>query len=153
MFNGSGDLHLVLQRKGILDSIAASQSLRDVTWIFTDSQSSDEVGAAAVADYIHAAQTRRSSLISIILTCDGDENVRRMTSKHRGKTKLNDVNILLDIRRDEDLYRFGGKAELELNVTQLSAASAAQTIAEFITMTTSIVIKQGVEEQVKVVNA
>ncbi|KAL8722297.1 MAG: hypothetical protein Q9225_001202 [Loekoesia sp. 1 TL-2023] len=128
-------------RKGILDSIATSQSLRDVTWIFTDSQSSGEVGATAVADYIHAAQTRGSLLISVILTCDGDENVRRMTSKQRGKTKLNDVSILLDIRRDEDLYRFGGKAELELDVSQLSVASAAQTIAEFITKTTFIAVE------------
>ncbi|KAL8905051.1 MAG: hypothetical protein Q9207_002866 [Kuettlingeria erythrocarpa] len=122
-------------RKGILDSIAASDSLRDVTWIFTDSQSSDEVGSAAVADYIHAARARGSQVLSVILICEEAENIRRMRTGQRGRTKLNDADILLMIRRTEDLYRFGGKAELELDVTLFSPAEAAHKILEFVTRT------------------
>ncbi|KAL8834252.1 MAG: hypothetical protein Q9170_003839 [Blastenia crenularia] len=118
---------------GILDSIAKSKSLKDITWIFTDSQSSDEVGAAAVADYIHAAQTKGASVVSVILTCDQEENVRRVLSEQRGKTKLDNVDVLLGIRQEEDLYRFGGKAELELDVTRMSAVAAAHEIADFVT--------------------
>ncbi|KAL8715931.1 MAG: hypothetical protein Q9220_000598 [cf. Caloplaca sp. 1 TL-2023] len=121
-----------LMRKGILDSIAGSKSLVDVTWVFTDSQSSDEVGAAAVADYIDAARTRGSQLISIILTCSRTENVRRLGAEHRGKTKLSDAHVLQVIRREEDIYRFGGDAELELDVTRLSAAIAAEKILDFV---------------------
>ncbi|KAL8762088.1 MAG: hypothetical protein Q9184_001860 [Pyrenodesmia sp. 2 TL-2023] len=122
-------------RKGILDSIATSESLKDVTWIFTDSQSSDAVGSAAVADYIHAAHTKGSQLISVILTCAEDENSRRVKSEQRGGTKLHDVDVLLGIRRTEDLYRFGGKAELELDVTLLSPIEAAHEIVGFVTQT------------------
>lgn len=130
-------LHPGLQRKGILDSIATSHSLKDITWIFTDSQSSDEVGSAAVADYIHAAETRGSLMVSIILRCGDDENFRRLISEQRGKTKLDDVDILRDIRRTEDLYHFGGKTELDLDVTFISAAVAARQIADFLTKTVS----------------
>ncbi|KAL8696517.1 MAG: hypothetical protein Q9201_007623 [Fulgogasparrea decipioides] len=120
-------------RKGILDSIATSTTLMDVTWIFTDSQSSDEVGSAAVADYIHAAKRRRSPLISVILTCNTDENLRRLQAELRGKTKLNDIDVLLEIRESEDLYHFGGDTELTLDVTELSPVAAAQKILNFVT--------------------
>ncbi|KAI4156434.1 MAG: hypothetical protein L6R39_001105 [Caloplaca ligustica] len=122
-------------RQCILNSIASSDSLKDTTWVFTDSQSSDEVGSAAVADYIHAARQRGSPLISIVLTCEEVENACRITSEKRGKTKLGNVDILRGIRSTEDLYRFGGKAELELDVTTLSAVSAARSIAGFVTNT------------------
>ncbi|KAL8738293.1 MAG: hypothetical protein Q9181_000882 [Wetmoreana brouardii] len=120
-------------RKGILDSIATSTTLMDVTWIFTDSQSSDEVGSAAVADYIHAARTRSSPLISVILMCNTDENLRRLKAELRGKTKLNDTDVLLEIRESKDLYHFGGDAELTLDVTELSPVAAAQKILDFVT--------------------
>ncbi|KAL8930731.1 MAG: hypothetical protein Q9208_000272 [Pyrenodesmia sp. 3 TL-2023] len=122
-------------RKGILDSIATSESLKGVIWIFTDSQSSSKVGSAAVADYIHAARIRGSQLISVVLTCAEDENIRRMKSEQRGGTKLHDVDILLEIRRMEDLYRFGGNAELELDVTILSPIEAARKIVDFVAQT------------------
>ncbi|KAL8946245.1 MAG: hypothetical protein Q9222_007335 [Ikaeria aurantiellina] len=121
-----------LVRKDIPDSIANSESLKDVTWIFTDSQSSDKVGVAAVEDYINVARTRGSRLISIILTCSQTENIRRLGAESRGKTKLTDVNVLRWIRYKEDLYRFGGDAELEMDVTDLSAAAAAEKILNFV---------------------
>lgn len=58
-----------------------------------------------------------------------------MKSEQRGGTKLHDVEILREIRRTEDLYRFGGKVELELDVTLLSPVEAARKIVEFITQT------------------
>ncbi|KAI4236200.1 MAG: hypothetical protein LQ352_008029 [Teloschistes flavicans] len=118
-------------RKGILDSIATSTSLKDVTWIFTDSQSSDAVGAAAVGDYIEAAKTRGSPIISIILDCTAEVNCYRMNAETRGKTKLRDSELLIDIREAEDLYLFGGDRELRLNVTDLTAYAAARKILDF----------------------
>ncbi|KAL8800102.1 MAG: hypothetical protein Q9182_005414 [Xanthomendoza sp. 2 TL-2023] len=121
-----------LVRKSILDSISTSLSLRDVTWVFTDSQSSDKVGQAAVADYIHAAQTRGSPIVSIILGCRAEENVLRLGAAGRLKTKLSDAEILLKIRETEDIYHFGGKAELEIDTTKMSAYHAAQAIFDFV---------------------
>lgn len=76
---------------------------------------------------------RGSPLISIILTCGDSENVRRMLSKQRGKTKSNDVDILRNIRRTEDLCRFRGTAECDIDVTNLSVNAAAHRIADFLT--------------------
>ncbi|KAI4238781.1 MAG: hypothetical protein L6R40_005636 [Gallowayella cf. fulva] len=121
-----------LVRKGILDSISTSVSLKEVTWIFTDSQSSDEVGKAAVADYIHAAEIRGSPIISIILVCASEENLLRVGAKSRGKTKLNDAGILLRTRETENIHHFGGDTETEIDVTKVGAADAAQEIFEFI---------------------
>ncbi|KAL8686500.1 MAG: hypothetical protein Q9218_007060 [Villophora microphyllina] len=119
-------------RKGLLDSIATSTSLKDVTWIFTDSQSSDAVGSAAVADYIHAAETRGSPIISIILNCTLEENCYRMNAESRGKTKLHDCEVLIEVRETEELYLFGGDREFPLNVTDLTAYAAARKIHDFI---------------------
>ncbi|KAL8853939.1 MAG: hypothetical protein Q9221_001247 [Calogaya cf. arnoldii] len=109
-----------LVRSSILNSISTSTSLQDITWIFTDSQSSDKVGQAAVADYIHAAELRGSPIISIILSCSVEENTIRLGAADRRGTKLNDIEILLEIRETEDLYRFGGEMEINIDVTQLS---------------------------------
>ncbi|KAL8786654.1 MAG: hypothetical protein Q9213_002683 [Squamulea squamosa] len=117
---------------GILDSIATSTSLKDVIWIFTDSQSSDEVGRAAVADYISAAETRGSPIISVILMCCAEENVFRLGAASRGKNKLNDADILLEIREKEDIYHFGGAAEIEIDITKMPVHYAAQMIFDFV---------------------
>ncbi|KAL8771844.1 MAG: hypothetical protein Q9209_002782 [Squamulea sp. 1 TL-2023] len=121
-----------LVRQGILSSIATSTSLKDVIWVFTDSQSSDEVGRAAVADYISAAETRGSPIISVILMCCAEENVLRLGAASRGKNKLNDADILLEIREKEDLYHFGGAAEIEIDITKMPVHYAAQKIFDFV---------------------
>ncbi|KAL9000672.1 MAG: hypothetical protein Q9169_000708 [Polycauliona sp. 2 TL-2023] len=119
-------------RRGILKSIATSVSWRDITWVFTDSQSWSGVGKAAVDDYIHAAEMRGSPIISIILSCCPEENVLRLEAADRRETKLNDVEILREIRRTEDLYHFGGAMEIDIDVTGLPAHHAAQTLYDFI---------------------
>ncbi|KAL8736683.1 MAG: hypothetical protein Q9166_000049 [cf. Caloplaca sp. 2 TL-2023] len=121
-----------LVRQGILNVIATSHSLKDVTWIFTDSQSSDEIGRAAVGDYIHAAKTRGSPLISIVLSCCAEENVLRLGAQSRRKSKLDDADVLLEIRETEDIYHFGGETELEIDITKMPIYQAAQKMFEFV---------------------
>lgn len=123
------------QRRVVLDSIATSESTREITWIFTDQQSSDETGASAAQDYAAAAQARQSPFVSIILTCDLEENVRRLTFASRGgesNTKLTDVNILHHIRDTEDIYHFGGELEVEIDVTHKAPDVVAREIEKFI---------------------
>ncbi|EMF13071.1 uncharacterized protein SEPMUDRAFT_155484 [Sphaerulina musiva SO2202] len=122
-------------RRVVLDSIATSESTREITWIFTDQQSSDETGASAAQDYAAAAQARQSSFVSIILTCDLEENVRRLTFASRGgesNTKLTDVDILHHIRDTEDIYHFGGELEIEIDVTHKAPDVVAREIEKFI---------------------
>jgi hypothetical protein len=118
----------------VLDSIADSRSTRDVTWIFTDQQSSSKNGTRAATDYLAAARKCGSPFVSIILHCGLDENIRRLTNCSRGgtNTKLTDESILRNIRDNEDIYRFGGELELEVDITAKSPDAAAQEIERFL---------------------
>jgi hypothetical protein len=117
----------------VLDAIAKSESTKHVTWIFTDSQSSEEVWAAP-KDYTSAAAARGSPFVSIVLTCDLDENITRLTNSSRSgpKTKLTDVDILREIRETEDIMHFGGELELEIDVTTKEPSAVAEEIKAFL---------------------
>jgi hypothetical protein len=110
--------------------MSTSTSTKDVTWIFTDSQSQNELGSLSSGDYHRAVTERGSAFFSIVLMCDFDENEKRIQSTERGlRTKLTDVSILKTIRNEEGLFRFNDENELVLDVTHLSVAEAARTIA------------------------
>lgn len=119
-------------RRVLLDAIATTESISDVTWIFTDSRSSTE-GSEAVQDYRAAADRRGVPFISVVLSCGLDENLARAVCEDRKtSTKLTDVSVVEKIRREEDIYRFGGETELELDITELTAVEAAETIARHV---------------------
>ncbi len=118
-----------------MQAIAKSESTTNITWIFTDQQSSDESGSAVVADYRKAASDRGSTLYSIVVDCSLQENLRRLQAPGRGgqaNTKLTDERILLDIRQHEDIYHFGGDMELEIDTTESSPSETARRIFDFI---------------------
>lgn len=113
----------------------AIASAPDITYIFTDSQSSDEIGSATAQEYETSAKKRGCPFISIILSCQLEENMRRLQALGRGgstNTKLTDLDIFRSIRETEDIYHFGGPMELELEVTETSAAATAEKIHAFI---------------------
>jgi len=120
----------------VLDSITRSAATRAVTWIFTDSQSSDAVGSACSRDYLSAAQKRGSRFFSVVLTCGLEENLRRLVSAGRGEGggngKLVDVDVLRVIREEEDIYHFGGESEREIEVSEKSAGQVAMEIKGFV---------------------
>ena len=73
--------------------------------------------------------------MSIILSCQLEENIRRLSSVGRGgssNTKLIDLGIFRTIRETEDIFHFGGPMELELDVTETSAAATAEKVHAFI---------------------
>lgn len=126
----------VLQRKEVLKSIATARSTSDVTWIFTDQQSSDDLGSSSARDYQDAAAVRGSPFVSIILHCGLDENLKRAAGGDRGigsNTKLTNLGILRSIREGEDIFHFRDEYELELDVTLLSPSEAASEIHHHIT--------------------
>jgi len=132
-------LRQILRREA-LRSIAASTSTRDITWIFTDQQSSSPLGTSSARDYQNAATTRGSLFISIILNCEIEENLRRTKAEGRGgsaNTKLSDVAIVRSIREREDIFHFGDANELELDATSLSPTQAAHAIFQHVEHTLS----------------
>jgi len=58
-----------------------------------------------------------------------------VSSRGRGNNaKLTDIDILRQVRKNEDIYHFGGEneLELELDVSNRPPEAAAKMIAEFI---------------------
>jgi hypothetical protein len=118
-----------------LEAIATSREAEDVTWIFTDSQSSSVLGTASARQYQAAAVQCGSPFISVILHCELHENLRRAVRPDRGNgtnTKLTDVGILRSIREKEDIFHFADEYELELDVTHLAASETAGRIREHV---------------------
>ncbi|KAB5585127.1 hypothetical protein GE09DRAFT_1209748 [Coniochaeta sp. 2T2.1] len=116
----------------ILDVIATSESTRGVTWIFTDASCTSEVGSDAVHDYADAARKRGVQFIPLLVTCDREENERRVAHEDRGEgrsTKMRDVRALWDVRIREEMYLFRNGLELELDVSSLSPLETAQRVA------------------------
>jgi hypothetical protein len=113
--------------------MSTSTSTKDVTWIFTDSQSSDALGSLSAKDYHRAVAERGSTFFSIVLTCDFEENQKRIQTSDRSlRGKLTDVSILKTIRDEEDLFRFHDENELVLDATNLSVEEAARVIVEHV---------------------
>ena len=105
-------------------------------YIFTDFQSTDEVGSSVAEEYADAAKRRGCIFVPIILSCDTAENRQRMRSTERlrlgadGKGILLDTTVLLDIRGSEHIYSFKRAEELLLDVTSLKSKEAAGKILE-----------------------
>jgi hypothetical protein len=120
-------------------SSSASTDQQDVTWIFTDQQSSSPIGAASALDYRQAARSKGLSFFSVVLQCDLEENLRRVQASGRGRsnTKLTDISIVRNVREKEDIYHFKDDNELELDITHISPAGAAQSIFKHIVHNTS----------------
>ena len=118
-----------------MNSIATAKSTAEVTWIFTDEQSSNLLGSSAAKDYREAAQRPGSAFVSVVLQCSLDENLKRITAEGRGaglNTKLTDLSILRRIRDQEDIFHFGDELELELDITHMSPCDAARSIYKHI---------------------
>ena len=108
---------------------------KDVTWIFTDSMSSDAEGTASALSYRQTAVVRGAQFFSVVLHCDLEENLRRIQATERGgsyNTKLADVSIVRSIRETAEIHHFNDAYELELDVTGLSSTEAAQHIVKHI---------------------
>ncbi|QGI78362.1 hypothetical protein CEK25_005091 [Fusarium fujikuroi] len=131
---GYHEMRTVLRRH-VLNEIATSEYTKDTTWIFTDARDASAAGEMGAKDYEAAARKRDVSLISIVLECEIEENIRRATNPARNQSisaKLTDETILRPILDKESIYRFGNVTELVLDVTKLSSEEAALRIEEHV---------------------
>ncbi len=111
---------------------------KDLSYIFTDFQSNDNLGSSVAQEYAAAAQRRGCLFIPVVLDCVLEENARRMRSAERvelersGKGLLLDTSQLGEMRGRVAIYRFRCPEQLELDVSDLNAEEAARVIAEHI---------------------
>lgn len=88
-----------------------------------------------MADYTRLSRETGVPLVSVIVSCEAQINSVRLrdraTDIPSGSSKLSDVSILEDIRREEDIYKFGREKcdeEIELDATCLVPKESAQMI-------------------------
>jgi hypothetical protein len=118
-------------RAAVFSALEQESATYGATYIFTDFQSSDAVGSSVCAEYAATATKRGCILISVVLKCEEEENLRRVASSDRGITKkLTDVELVRTFRRrGAPVHRFlEGPVSWELDVTNLSAEDVARLI-------------------------
>ncbi|KAJ5986921.1 hypothetical protein N7451_011286 [Penicillium sp. IBT 35674x] len=105
----------------------------DTTYLFTDFQTDNEQGTSVCLEYVRAALKRGCPLIPIVLTCDEDENIKRMTKSEREKhAKLMDMELLRMFRRGAPIFKFADRKFLEIDVTHLEPEEVARIIWEHV---------------------
>ncbi|KAJ6143332.1 hypothetical protein N7471_002785 [Penicillium samsonianum] len=130
---GYQSLRLAL-RTAIFTSLTTEPATFNTAYLFTDFQTSNELGVSVCAEYAQAAKDRGCLLIPIVLTCDEDENIRRMTQSGREKHgKLMDVEILKMFRKGFPIFEFSDRKEfLKIDVTHLEPEEVARIIWEHV---------------------
>ncbi|KAK4508413.1 hypothetical protein PRZ48_002151 [Zasmidium cellare] len=123
------------ERRKVLSPIAHDSKTKDTVYIFTDSQIEYN---DCVRDYSGLALPSNGNgarhFYSVVLECEFEENVRRLTAAERGgegRTKLKDTKVLREIREQYSTWKFEEGDELVLDVTKLDAEEAAMRIKEF----------------------
>jgi broad-specificity NMP kinase len=119
----------------ILHTIAGSEDAIAKTWIFTDSRCINSIGRVAARDYQDAAAQCGVPFITIALSCNLEENLKRVANRglhSESNTKLTDLETVRSLREEEVMFRFGGPNELVLDTTTISPAEAAQKILKHI---------------------
>ena len=100
--------------------------------VFTDALADGDWDRAMFEDCRRLAAKRGARLVSAVLSCDADENRRRLVSPARAELhKLVRIDVLDELRAKYRLLRPDGIALIELDVTALSAEAAAAALYEF----------------------
>ncbi|KAM0555110.1 hypothetical protein ACHAPJ_006461 [Fusarium lateritium] len=121
-------------RAAVFDTLATSPDTFDSVFVFTDFQSTDDVGRAVMAEYHAMAARRACTFVSITVTCDKEENLRRLTSSERSlHGKLIDVELVTHIRDNSTIYQSPKyHFPMELDLTELDVDTAARMIHQHV---------------------
>jgi hypothetical protein len=120
-------------RQAVFTTLVKESSTYDTIYVFTDWQSGNVLGTEVCKEYLAMAKARGSQFIPILITCDEQENVRRIQGVERAiSTKLTDSELVVQWRQEVDpppVYLFSDeKARLELDVTSFKPEQAAEAI-------------------------
>jgi thymidylate kinase len=132
LFERTDPLHASLRRQVRASVLGhAAQLPAGVPLILTDALADDKTDRAFFDDYRTLATTRGARLIAVLLDCERDENVRRLTSAGRAELqKLTDPDFLDQLRATYQLLRPKGVELIEIDVSALSPDEAAARIEE-----------------------
>ena len=120
-------------RQAVFTTLVDQSSTYETIYVFTDWQSGNAVGSGVCEEYLAMAKARGSQFIPILVSCEEQENVRRIQGVERAiSTKLTDSELLLQWRQEVDpppVYLFRDiEARMELDVSSLSPEQAADAI-------------------------
>ena len=126
------------QRDSITGCIADNPTLRPRTVITTYYQETFNDREIDLEEFLQCAKRGGRPFFVFILECSEKENMKRMTSRSSGfKTKLTDLKILEEIRKNHFVFSFydaGFKPpdvwEFRLDVEDLGPQEAASSILE-----------------------
>jgi gluconate kinase len=97
--------------------------------IFTDALAREAFEQARFDEVRELALKRRARCFSVVLDCDIDENIRRLTSPGRAELhKLTNADVIRSLRKQHQLLKPEGCDVLLLDVTRLCAEQAAEAI-------------------------
>ena len=121
-------------RGAIFTALATEAATFATSYIFTDFQSSDDIGSSVCEEYLVLAQNRNAALIPIVLSCSWEVNMKRLVSPDRQQHhKLTDVELVGRFRREEDVFRFDKHPNyLHIDVSQLPPQESARLICEHV---------------------
>ncbi|KAK2036638.1 hypothetical protein LZ31DRAFT_561012 [Colletotrichum somersetense] len=114
-------------RSVVFSSLIDEPATRTAAYIFTDFQTSNNLGSAVCQEYENCARKRGSLFIPITFVCDEDVNLQRLCEGDRSSHgKLTDAVLLSTFRSGAVLYEFDmNPLHLRLDVSHLSADDAA----------------------------
>lgn len=117
-------------RAAVFTTLIRSPDTFDSLYIFTDFQSSDQLGSSVVSEYESAAKLRSCAFIPVILSCTKKENLSRLTSQERElHGKLTDHAVMSRIRDHDEVHRFENHPfQLDLEITNVEPDVAADLI-------------------------
>ncbi|KAF5974408.1 hypothetical protein FCOIX_8293 [Fusarium coicis] len=120
-------------RQAILQRFVRHPSNHDRLVVFTDFQSDNELGQSVAQEYASAARHADRPFLPVYLTCGLEANIQRVDNAERvasGTTKLLDQELLRDMRRRCELFRFQGYPGLMIDSTEKTALDNAKTILD-----------------------
>src|SRR5262245_4720067 len=130
LFERTDPLHASLRREVRASVLGhAARLAPGVRLILTDALADDAADHKFFDDYRTLAAKRAAHLVAVVLDCERDENVRRLTAAGRAESnKLTNPDFLDHLRATYTLLRPQGVDLIEIDVSALSAEEAAACI-------------------------
>lgn len=101
------------------------------SYVFTDVLKDDEAGASQYIDLRSLAQRRGSLFLSVMLSCDVDEQVRRIDTPDRiALMKGSDPEGYRQHRQQTKLFQPPSEEVMHVDTTEIDARQNAETIYE-----------------------
>lgn len=110
-------------------------TINNTSLIVQDYQSNNELGQKVATEYLEAARQAGRPFKPVYITCDVDENIKRIASLERVNSstkKLTDPELLRDFRSRCELFQFEDCSGLTLDTTNTAPKEVARELLQFV---------------------